>query len=127
MHEGRVEVLGQQRVEVGVPPLRREVEAVGDTGAVFNAEFRRQLPDVAKVPLYVSAFYDYGYVKYNEAGAPFPVATPSESLSSVGVGLTAGVYGNYLLTTQLAWRNSRAPASDPDRRPRLWFTLQKWL
>jgi hypothetical protein len=55
------------------------------------------------------------------------VAVPSEELSAFGIGLTAGVYGNYLLTTQLAWRGSRSPLSDPDKKPRVWLTLQKWL
>ena len=102
-------------------------DAVGDTGAILNLEYRRQLPDLWKVPLSASAFYDHGYINYNEAGAPFPVNPASESLGSVGLGLTAGRYGDYLLTTQLAWRTDRAPASDPDRRPRLWLSLQKWL
>ncbi|WP_167772692.1 ShlB/FhaC/HecB family hemolysin secretion/activation protein [Ramlibacter henchirensis] len=102
-------------------------EAVGDTGAIVSLEYRRQLPDLAKVPLSAGVFYDWGYVKYNEAGAPFPVTTPSESISSAGLGLTAGRYGDWLLTSQLAWRTDRAALSDPDRRPRLWLSLQKWL
>lgn len=102
-------------------------EAVGDSGALVNVEYRHQLPEVAKVPLFGSVFYDWGRIKYNEAGAPFPVAVTSEQLSSFGLGLTAGVYGDYLLTTQLAWRTGRAPLSDPDKRPRLWLTFQKWL
>jgi hemolysin activation/secretion protein len=101
-------------------------EAVGDTGVIVNLEYRRQLPEVMKVPLSASVFYDWGWVKYNESGAPFPT-TEKESIGSFGLGLTAGTYGNYLLTTQLAWRTDRAPLSDPDRKPRLWISLQKWL
>lgn len=102
-------------------------EAVGDTGTIVQLEYRRQLPELLKIPLSASAFYDWGHVKYNQSGAPFAVAVPSESISSVGLGLTAGVYGNYLVTTQLAWRQDRVPGSDPDKRPRLFFSLQKWL
>lgn len=102
-------------------------EAVGDAGTIVQLDYRRQLPEIFKIPLSTGIFYDWGHVKYNRAGAPFAVETPSESLSSVGLGFTAGAYGNYLLTTQLAWRLSRVPGSDPDKRPRLFFSLQKWL
>ncbi|HYF17333.1 MAG TPA: ShlB/FhaC/HecB family hemolysin secretion/activation protein [Ramlibacter sp.] len=101
-------------------------EAVGDSGAVLNVEYRLQLPEVAKVPLGLSVFYDWGHVRYNEAGTPFP-SIASETLSSAGFGVTVGTFGNYLLTTQLAWRLDRPPASEPDRRPRVWLSLQKWL
>lgn len=101
-------------------------EAVGDSGAILNLEYRRQLPELASIPLSASVFYDLGWVKYNEGSVPFPTLE-KEGISSVGLGLTAGLYGNYLLTTQLAWRTDRVPGSDPDRRPRLWMSLQKWL
>jgi len=102
-------------------------EAVGDTGAIVNLEYRRQLPEIASMPVSASAFYDWGYVKYNQAGAPFAVATPTETISSVGIGLTVGHYGNFLVSAQMAWRTGRAALSDSDRRPRFWLTLQKWL
>ncbi len=102
-------------------------EAVGDTGLIFNFELRRQLPEIATVPVGISVFYDWGWVKYNQSGAPFPVTVERESIGSVGLGLTLGTYGSTLLSTQLAWRTDRPAASDPDRKPRLWFSLQKWL
>lgn len=104
-------------------------EAVGDSGAIVQLEYSHQLPNwgwTAEVPLRASVFYDWGYVKFNQDGAPF-AAQASESLKSVGVGLTAGAFGNWLLTTQLAWRLDRAPATDPDKNPRVWVSLQKWL
>ena len=49
-------------------------------------------------------------------------------LSSAGVGVTAGAPGNYLVSLQVAWRTrGTLPASDPDRRPRVWLSVQKWL
>lgn len=104
-------------------------EGVGDTGAIVQLEYSHQLPQwdwTAKVPLRASVFYDWGYVKFNEAGAPF-AAQASETLKSMGVGLTAGTFGNWLVSTQLAWRMDRAPATDPDKNPRVWISVQKWL
>lgn len=102
-------------------------EAVGDSGVIASIEYRRQLAPVGTVPLSASVFYDWGHVKFNESGVPFPT-TASQTLGSVGAGLTAGGYGGYLASLQLAWRTTgRAPASDPDRKPRVWLSLQKWL
>jgi hemolysin activation/secretion protein len=102
-------------------------EAVGDAGAIVNLEYQHQLPDFGLgIPLGASVFYDWGRIKYNENNNV--AANPNtESLSSVGLGLTVGTFGKYLLTTQLAWRLERAPASDPDKKPRVWLSLQKWL
>lgn len=102
-------------------------EAVGDTGAILNLEYRHQFAPLGPVPVAASVFYDWGHVKFNEDGAPF--ATPaSQTLGSAGVGVHAGTYGDYLVSLQLAWRTTHAqPASDPDRKPRAWLSLQKWL
>jgi hemolysin activation/secretion protein len=102
-------------------------EAIGDSGVIATLEYRRQFGAVAGVPLSASVFYDWGRVKFNESGVPL-VATGSQVLSSAGAGLSAGLYGGYLLSLQLAWRTRDvAPASDPDRKPRVWLSLQKWL
>jgi hemolysin activation/secretion protein len=105
-------------------------EGVGDTGAILNLEYRHQLMDLGKVPLAGSLFYDWGHVKYNEAGVPASLAattTDTDTLRSAGLGVQVGNFGDYLLSTQVAWRLSRAPTSDPDKRPRVWLSLQKWL
>lgn len=104
-------------------------EGVGDTGAIVQLEYSHQLPKwdwTFDVPLRASVFYDWGYVRFNEGGTPF-AAQESETLKSAGIGLTAGTFGNWLLTTQLAWRLDRSPATDPDKNPRIWVSLQKWL
>ncbi|TFZ08149.1 ShlB/FhaC/HecB family hemolysin secretion/activation protein [Ramlibacter humi] len=104
-------------------------EAVGDSGTIVQLEYSHQLPETFGIPLRASAFYDWGRVKYNEGAIPaaFGAITNSESLSSVGIGLTAGTFGNWLVSTQLAWRLNRAPGTDPDKHPRVWLSLQKWL
>lgn len=102
-------------------------EGVGDAGAIVNIEYQHQLPDFGiKVPLMASVFYDWGRIRYNQNNT-IGLATNSESLGSVGFGLTAGTFGNFLVTTQLAWRTERTPLSDPDKRPRVWISVQKWL
>jgi hemolysin activation/secretion protein len=102
-------------------------EGIGDSGVLATVEYRHQFDAIAGVPLGAGVFYDWGRVKFNEGGAPFP-GPDSQVLSSAGVGLTAGTPGNYLLSLQVAWRTrSVQPASDPDRRPRVWLSLQKWL
>ena len=102
-------------------------EGVGDSGALATVEYRHQLTDAGgPLPLAASVFYDWGHVTYNENGAPFPTVG-SDTLRGAGVGLTAGTWGNYLLTAHVAWRLSRPSVTEPDQRPRVWVSLQKWL
>lgn len=102
-------------------------EGVGDTGGILNLEYRHQFAPLGPVPLAASVFYDWGHVKFHQDGTPF-AAPESQTLGSAGFGLTAGNWGNYLASVQLAWRTtSAAPASDPDRKPRVWLSVQKWL
>jgi hemolysin activation/secretion protein len=103
-------------------------EALGDSGAIASVEYRHQLASLgAKTPLFGAVFYDWGRVRFNRSGSPF--ATPAtETLSSAGIGLSAGTVGDYLLSTQLAWRTDRSvPTIEPDKKPRLWLSFQKWL
>lgn len=107
-------------------------EAVGDSGVILNLEYQHRLPNFGTgIPISGSVFYDVGYIKFNEKGAPAAlVAQPAsdEELSSIGLGLTVGTFGKYLLVTQLAWRlSSYAPQQAPDKKPRVWVSLQKWL
>ena len=102
-------------------------EAVGDLGAILNLEYQYQFPQVFGVPLTGSVFYDIGAVRFNREKPAGMTESNSETLGSVGLGLTAGTFGKWLVNTQLAWRTESKPASDPDKRPRIWFSLQKWL
>lgn len=103
-------------------------EALGDSGAIVSLEYRHQLPDLGtRTPLFGSVFYDWGKVRFNRAGSPF-VTPATETLSSAGIGLSAGTVGDYLISTQLAWRTDRTvPTIEPDKKPRLWLSFQKWL
>lgn len=103
-------------------------EGVGDSGFIATGEYRYQFPEpVMTLPMSVGAFYDIGHVRYNAKSAPGAVGITSETLKSWGVGVNAGEYGNYLLSTMLAWRIGRAPLSDPDQKPRVWMTFTVWL
>ena len=102
-------------------------EGVGDTGALATVEYRHQLTDAGStLPLAASVFYDWGRITYNEDGAPF-ATTASETLRSAGLGVVLGTAGDFSLSTQVAWRLGRPAATDPDRKPRVWVSLQKWL
>lgn len=102
-------------------------EAMGDSGAILSLEYRHQFAPLGAVPVAASVFYDWGRVSFNEGGTPF-AGPDSQVLSSAGVGFTAGGWGDYLLSLQLAWRTRNTlPVSDPDRKPRVWLSLQKWL
>ncbi len=103
-------------------------EALGDTGVIASVEYRHKLLDLgANVPLFGAVFYDWGRVRFNRSGSPF--ATPAtETLSSAGFGLSVGTAGNFLINSQLAWRTDRStPTIEPDKKPRLWLSMQKWL
>jgi hemolysin activation/secretion protein len=102
-------------------------EAVGDEGAIVNLEYQHTLPDFGLgFPVNASVFYDWGHIKYNHDNL-LAIPVNSENLSSAGIGMNVGSWGNFLVTAQLAWRLDRAPASDPDKKPRVWLSLQKWL
>jgi hemolysin activation/secretion protein len=103
-------------------------EGVGDSGAILNLEYQHLLPDFGSgVPLNASVFYDVGWIRYNMHNT-LNLDPNDETLSSLGFGLTAGTYGRWLLSAQLAWRLDRAPSTgDPDKKPRIWFSAQKWF
>jgi hemolysin activation/secretion protein len=106
-------------------------EALGDNGAIVTVEYRHQLPDLGtKIPLFGSVFYDWGKVRFNRSGSPLatPATPTTQTLSSVGIGLSAGTVGDYLVSSHLAWRTGSAvPTMEPDKKPRLWLSLQKWF
>jgi hemolysin activation/secretion protein len=79
------------------------------------------------VPLNGTVFYDWGHIRYNQRNV-LSVTPNDETLRSAGLGLVAGTYGRYLISAQLAWRLDRAPVTgDPDKRPRVWLSAQKWF
>lgn len=107
-------------------------EAVGDTGAIVSLEYQHQLPNFGLgFPITGSAFFDWGHIRYNEGDIPAALVgrvREKDTMRSAGVGLTVGTLGKFLVVTQLAWRlGSYTPAIAPDKKPRVWLSLQKWL
>lgn len=106
-------------------------EAVGDSGVIANIEARYALSATGAFgeAAHLSVFYDTGMVRFNQDGAIVAGNANRTSLSAYGIGFLAGRPGNFLLSASLAWRASgRAPTTgDPDSRPRLWLSTQKWF
>lgn len=107
-------------------------EGIGDAGALFNLEYRYQLPSAVSVlsePVNLLAFYDYGQIRQNQSGPAVAGAANSLSLGSAGVGFIVGRSGNFLVKTHFAWRTTPAlpTTGDADRSPRVWFSAQKWF
>jgi hemolysin activation/secretion protein len=105
-------------------------ESSSDEGQLFTLEMRYGLPQFAWLPGSVvsSAFFDYGRGKLNDEPLPLEAANNTRTLRGVGVGLTWTRSDDFLVRALLAWRLTDAPVSDPaDRRPRLFFQLQKFL
>ncbi|MBI2727611.1 MAG: ShlB/FhaC/HecB family hemolysin secretion/activation protein [Polaromonas sp.] len=107
-------------------------EGIGDSGTMFNLEYRYQLPSAVSLlsePVSLLAFYDYGQVRLNQEGPPIPGSANGITLSSVGLGFMLGRIGNFLIKTHLAWRTTPAlpTTGDADRSPRAWLSAQKWF
>ena len=110
-------------------------EALGDTGYVFQAEFRYLVPGVkfANGDLSVSGFYDQGWVQINHDPLP-PTGNLTNDqnirrLSGYGVGASLGKDADFVVRMTAAWRNEReAPLSDTvPRVPRVWVQGIKWF
>lgn len=107
-------------------------EALGDTGWVFQGEYRYIIPGfkVAGGDVTVSGFWDQGWVRINEnnPAANFGVVN-NRRLSGYGVGASLGKDGDFVLRGSAAWRNEdEVPTSDPAPRiPRVWVQAIKWF
>lgn len=105
-------------------------EATSDEGHLFTAEIRFGMPKSEHLPgnFVASGFFDYGRGTLNKEPLPLEASGNVRTLRGVGVGLTWARQDDFLLRATLAWRLSDAPVSDPvDRRPRLFFLIQKYL
>lgn len=110
-------------------------EALGDTGYIFQLEYRYNIPDfkIGEGDVSVTGFYDQGWVQINENALP-PSGTPAADnnirrLSGYGIGASVGKDGSYSVRMSAAWRNEReAPQSDTaPRTPRVWVQAIKWF
>ena len=105
---------------------------IGDAGLLLNVEYDHQLPasvTLAREPVSLAVFYDYGTVRFDQDGATVPGMSNRIALASMGLGLLAGRVYNFLITSYLAWptAHSAAAAGGPDRAPRAWVSVQKWF
>ena len=105
-------------------------EALGDTGYLFQAEFRYNLPGVkfAGGGVSLTGFWDQGWVRLNQDALPTDTAN-ERHLSGYGIGASLGKEADFLLRVSAAWRNeNEAPVSDTARRtPRYWVQAIKWF
>ena len=110
-------------------------EALGDTGYIFQAEYRYIVPGakMAGADLVLSGFYDQGWVQINE-NAPAPTGSPAfdnnfRTLTGYGVGASIGKDSDFVLRMMAAWRlENEAPQSDTASRiPRIWVQGIKWF
>ena len=106
-------------------------EGMGDSGILFSAEYRHQLPpdmSVWGMPLSLLAFYDHGQVRLHQNGALVAGAANSVNLGGAGVGAMLGRLGQFNLKTHLAWQTTRHTVdANASRSPRAWLSLQTWF
>jgi hemolysin activation/secretion protein len=110
-------------------------EALGDTGYIFQAEYRYIVPGVrlAGADLALSGFYDQGWVQINE-NAPAQTGNPAvdnnnRTLTGYGVGASIGKDSDFVVRMMMAWQlENEAPQSDTaSRTPRIWVQGIKWF
>ncbi len=96
---------------------------------ILQTELRYRLPG-AKVfggDVTVSAHWDYGWVKVNQNALPTD-GDNERSFGGVGVGLSLGNEGDFIVRATASDRTGEVPNSDPAvRHPRVWLQLVKWL
>lgn len=110
-------------------------ESLGDTGWIFQAEFRYLVPGVkiAQGDVSLSGFWDQGWVRTNENPLPPTGNTVNDQnnkrLSGYGVGASLGKDADFVVRMSAAWRNeTERPTSDTAFRiPRVWVQAIKWF
>ena len=131
-------LMSAERFSLGGPTGVRAYptgEGLGDTGYVFQAEYRYIIPGLKlnNGDVSLSGFWDQGWVRINE-NAPPPTGTPATDnnnrrLSGYGVGASLGKDSDFVLRVTAAWRNETdQPQSDSvSRVPRVWAQAIKWF
>lgn len=107
-------------------------EGLGDTGYIFQGEFRYMVPGfkVAGGDVTVSGFWDQGWVRINENNPATNAAVANNRrLSGYGIGASVGKEGDFVVRASAAWRNeNEAPTADTASRiPRVWVQAIKWF
>lgn len=109
-------------------------EALGDTGWVFQGEYRYIIPGfkLGTGDVTLSGFWDQGWVQIQENYIPPASGQPPGNirrLSGYGVGAAVGKDGDFTVRASFAWRNeTEVPNSDTASRiPRVWVQGIKWF
>ena len=111
-------------------------EALGDTGYLFQLEYRYIIPGVkvAQGDLSVNGFYDQGWVQINQVSPPLTGNTVNDqnnrNISGYGLGLNLGRDSDFLIRAMVAWRaepNDRPQSDTAVRAPRGWLQAIKWF
>jgi hemolysin activation/secretion protein len=109
-------------------------EALGDTGWLFQGEYRYIIPGVKFLTgdVTVSGFWDQGWVRLQENFIAPPAGQPpgnNRRLSGYGVGASVGKDGDFSLRASVAFRNETetAQSDTAPRIPRVWVQGIKWF
>ncbi len=105
-------------------------EAPGDDGFLFTTELRYVVPRFTLLggEVTASVFYDMGRMRTNEQPLAANVAN-NRSIAGMGLGLSVGREGNYLVRASIATptENETAVSDTAKRDPRLWLQAVKWF
>jgi len=99
-------------------------ELFADQGWFATIEFRYRLPFGDPWRFQTALFADQGRGDINKN----PLGTGANNtrrLSAYGLAIRAAGPGQLSAGLTLAWRGRQEPVTDPDRNPRVWFTVQK--
>lgn len=99
-------------------------EVFADAGWLARVELRRSFELGESRSAALAVFVDQARARINRN----PVAgdaTNVRGLGAVGVGAAFWSQNDFRLQTWVAWRTSEAPATAPDRSPRVWLALSK--
>ena len=136
--KGSKNLMSAEKFSLGGPSGVRSYptgEALGDTGFIFQAEYRYIVPGIrlSGGDVSLSGFYDQGWVRINE-NAPPPTGNPAVDnnnrvLTGYGIGASVGKDSDYVIRWMAAWRlENEAAQSDPaPRNPRVWVQAIKWF
>ena len=136
--KGSKNLMSAEKFSLGGPSGVRAYptgEALGDTGYIFQLEYRYLVPGVRMGggDVSLSAFYDQGWVRINENPLP-ATGSPlqdnnNRNLNGFGLSATLGRDSDFILRAMAAWRiEDEGPQSDPtNRTPRMWVQAIKWF
>ena len=111
-------------------------EALGDSGWVFQGEYRYIIPNfkVGTGDVTLSAFWDQGWVQLQEnyvvpPAGPTPADANIRRLSGYGFGASVGKDADFAVRASFAWRNENqvAQSDTAPRIPRVWVQGIKWF